>query len=159
MGVRFLGGLFIIKYQPMKRNAIAEWSGTITEGKGTLTAPSTVLDQTPYSFQSRFKNEDGTAGTNPEELIAAAHAGCFTMALSKGLGDAGYEIKNLKTKANVALEPDGDGFKIPTVDLVCTVDVPEIGEEELEEIAMTTKENCPVSKVLNAKISLKIERA
>ena len=143
----------------MKRNAKAAWSGTIKEGKGSLTAPSGVLDETPYSFQSRFKNEDGKAGTNPEELIAAAHAGCFTMALSKGLGDAGYTVNQLTTKANVALEPDGEGFKIPTVDLTTTVDVPEIGDEELEKIAQDTKENCPVSKVLNAKISLTVKRA
>ena len=143
----------------MKRNAKAAWSGTIKEGKGSLTAPSGVLDETPYSFQSRFKNEAGKAGTNPEELIAAAHAGCFTMALSKGLGDAGYTINQLTTKANVALEPDGEGFKIPTVDLTTTVDVPEIGDEELEKIAQDTKENCPVSKVLNAKISLTVKRA
>ena len=143
----------------MKRNAKAAWSGTIKEGKGSLTAPSGVLDETPYSFQSRFKNEAGKAGTNPEELIAAAHAGCFTMALSKGLGDAGYTVNQLTTKANVALEPDGEGFKIPTVDLTTTVDVPEIGDEELEKIAQDTKENCPVSKVLNAKISLTVKRA
>ena len=143
----------------MKRNAKAAWTGTITEGQGHLTAPSKVLDETPYSFKTRFKNEDGKAGTNPEELIAAAHAGCFTMALSKGLGDAGYAINKLETKANVALEPDGEGFKIPTVDLVCTVDVPEIGDEELNEIAQATKEHCPVSKVLNAAISLTVNRA
>ena len=143
----------------MQRNATARWSGTITEGKGHLTAPSKVLQDTPYSFQTRFKNEDGQAGTNPEELIAAAHAGCFTMALSKGLGDAGYTINHLTTKAKVALEPDGEGFKIPTVDLTTTVDVPEIGDDELEKIAQATKENCPVSKVLNAKISLTVKRA
>ena len=143
----------------MQRNASAEWSGSIKEGKGTLTGPSGVLDQTPYSFQSRFKNEDGKAGTNPEELIAAAHAGCYTMALSGGLGKAGYTVNHLTTKAKVALEPEGEGFKIPTVHLTTTVDVPDIEDEELDKIAQETKENCPVSKVLNAKISLTVKRA
>ena len=138
----------------MKRNAKAHWTGDLKTGKGNLTTPSKVLDETSYSFESRFEDETGKSGTNPEELIAAAHAGCFTMALSNELSDAGYEVKNLDTKAIVAIEPEGEGFKIPTVDLTLTAEVPGISEEEFQKIAHETKENCPVSKVLNAKISL-----
>ena len=138
----------------MKRNAKAVWNGAIKTGKGHLTTPSQVLDQTSYSFESRFKDETGKSGTNPEELIAAAHAGCFTMALSKELADAGYDPRHLETRAVVAIEPEGEGFNIPTVDLQLTAEVPGIGDAEFQKIAAATKENCPVSKVLNAKISL-----
>ncbi len=135
----------------MKRSASAVWSGTIKEGKGTIATQSKVLNDTPYSFRSRFG--DGVE-TNPEELIAAAHAGCFTMALSKQLGDAGFPAERLNTTANVSLEQVDGAFSITTIDLVLTAKVPGIDQAKFETCANNAKAGCPVSKVLNAKISL-----
>ncbi|MBB5634194.1 osmotically inducible protein OsmC [Pedobacter cryoconitis] len=131
----------------MKRNATAVWNGTIKEGKGHLTTDSTVLNQTQYSFNSRFA--DGV-GTNPEELMAAAHAGCFTMKLSLDLTEAGFNPTSLETKATVSL----DNGVITSSNLVLKADIPGITETQFQEIAAGAKENCPVSKAYNVAISL-----
>ncbi|BAH39704.1 MAG TPA: OsmC family peroxiredoxin [Gemmatimonas aurantiaca] len=138
----------------MERTATAVWNGSIREGSGTLTTPSGVLNAQPYSFKLRFEDESGRSGTNPEELIAAAHAGCFTMALSGQLTKAGHTAKELRTNAVLTLEQQATGFTITKIQLQLTASVPGIAEEEFQALAKTAKENCPVSKVLNAEISL-----
>src|SRR6187431_3310922 len=135
----------------IKRNASAKWSGSGKEGKGAITTQSGVLSETPYSFSRRFGEEKGT---NPEELIAAAHAGCFTMALAFQLTGAGKPPENLSTKADVSLEQEGAGWKIAAVALTLKAKVPGLSQDEFAKLAQTAKENCPVSKVLNAKITL-----
>jgi lipoyl-dependent peroxiredoxin len=135
----------------MKRTASAVWQGTLKEGKGTIATQSKVLNNTPYSFRSRFG--DGVE-TNPEELIAAAHAGCFTMALSKQLGDAGFTAERLTTTANLSLDQVGGGFSITAIHLELVGKVPGIDAAKFESLANDAKANCPVSKVLNAKITL-----
>src|SRR4051812_47101471 len=143
----------------MKRTASANWQGTGKEGKGNLTTQSTVLNKTQYSYLTRFEN--GT-GTNPEELIAAAHAGCFSMALSHALASAGFTPKRVHTTAKVHLEKVPDGFAIPRIELDLDADVPGITEAAFREHAEKAKAGCPVSKVLagaqitlNAKLSSK----
>ena len=131
----------------MKRNATAVWNGTIKEGAGHLSTDSKVLDQTQYSFNSRFA--DGI-GTNPEELMAAAHAGCFTMKLSLDLTEAGFTPENLETKATISL----DNGVISSSHLVLKASVPGITEEQFQEIAKGAKANCPVSKAYNLEITL-----
>lgn len=134
------------------RKADADWNGGIMDGKGTVKLGSGAFEGA-YSFQSRF-GED-TVATNPEELIAAAHAGCYTMALSGNLGRAGYAPKNIHTTAKVKIEKQGDGFVIPNIDLTTTAEVDGIGDEEFQRIAKETKKTCPVSQVLSgAEISL-----
>lgn len=135
----------------MIRKARAVWRGTGKEGDGDLTTDSGVLSQTPYSFKTRFENEKGT---NPEELIAAAHAGCFTMALAFQLQGAGYTPTELTTEAAITLEPEGDGFKISKSHLSLTADVAGLDQETFDRLAAVAEKNCPVSKVLNAEISL-----
>ena len=130
----------------MIRNATAVWNGTGKEGKGTVSTQSGVLQETQYSFNSRFA--EGT-GTNPEELIAAAHAGCFTMKLSFVLGEAGFTPGNLETKCEITLE---DGA-ITKSHLSVKGSVPGISKEKFEECVKKAEESCPVSKVLNAAIS------
>ncbi len=136
----------------MKRKGSARWQGTAKEGQGTLSVESGTLRDTPYTFKARFG--DGK-GTNPEELIAAAHAGCFTMALSFALNNAGFTAEAIDTEAVVSLEqqPAG-GFAIPAVHLVTRARVPGIDEAKFMEIANGAKANCPVSKVLNATITM-----
>ena len=129
------------------RNASANWKGGGKDGKGTLTTDSTVLNKTPYSFSTRFEDEKGT---NPEELIGAAHAGCFTMKLSFVLGEAGYTATNLDTKAKVTFQ---DGV-ISRIDLILTGEVPNISESEFLSCAENAKLNCPISKLLNTEIVL-----
>lgn len=129
------------------RRAKANWKGTGMEGQGALTTQSKILDETQYSFKTRF--EDGK-GTNPEELIAAAHAGCYTMQLSFLLTEAGYTPTNLDTKAKLLLE---DGT-ISKIELRLEAEIPTISNEEFQNIAQKAKEICPVSKLLNAEISL-----
>ena len=133
------------------RTATARYEGFGKEGTGQLTSPSGVLDATPYSFNTRFGDEKGT---NPEELIAAAHASCFTMALSFGLAGAGYTEGTLETKAAVKLEQDGAGFKVTHSDLTLTASVPGIDPEQFASLAADAEKNCPISKVLNAEITL-----
>ncbi|MGB8357154.1 MAG: OsmC family protein [Bacteroidales bacterium] len=134
----------------MKRRATAIWQGNGTEGKGSLTSVSGVLNNTPYSSTTRFKNEDGREGTNPEELIAAAHSGCYAMALSYGLTGAGFVPTELKVEAAVNLEKITDHFEITGVHLDVTGKVPGITEEKFLELAKDAKVNCPVSRALKA---------
>ncbi|MEO6590296.1 MAG: OsmC family protein [Pyrinomonadaceae bacterium] len=135
------------------RKAEAEWNGSITEGKGKVKLGSGAFEGA-YSFKSRF-SEDEQNATNPEELIAAAHAGCYTMALSGNLGKAGYTPKNIHTTANVKIEKQGDGFVIPNIDLQTEAEVDGIEDDEFQKIAEETKKTCPVSQVLSgAEISL-----
>lgn len=138
----------------MKRTAQAAWKGTGTEGAGTLTTQSGVLNEQPYSLQKRFENEDGKQGTNPDELIAAAHAGCFTMALSVELEKAGYSAGSLNTDASLSLDKTDNGWKISRIDLKLNASVSDISEDEFGKIAEGAKEGCPVSQVLNCEITL-----
>jgi osmotically inducible protein OsmC len=145
----------------MKRNAKAVWEGTGMEGKGSITTQSKVFDEQPYSFTTRFKNEDGKAGTNPEELIGAAHAACFNMALSFQLVGAGFTAERLETKAVVSMDTSGDDFTITDIDLHLDAKVPGISEEKFLELAKGAKENCPVSKALSSidiKLHAKLNR-
>ncbi len=135
----------------IKRNASAHWSGTGKEGKGTVSTQSGVLDGTPYSFTRRFGEEKGT---NPEELIGAAHASCFTMALAFQLTGAGKPPESLDTKADVSLEQVEGGWKIAAIKLTTRGKVPGMSKEDFLKLAETAKANCPVSKVLNATITL-----
>jgi len=134
----------------IKRRSTAVWNGSGAEGTGHLTSTSGVLSNTPYSFATRFKSEDGKAGTNPEELIAAAHAGCFSMALSFQLGGAGFTPTELKTEATVQLESADPGFRIASIHLTVSGKVPNISESQFKEIAESAKANCPVSQALKA---------
>ena len=137
----------------MIRTASAEWTGDLRQGKGTLTSASGALNQTPYSFDRRFEN---VAGTNPEELIAAAHAGCFTMALSGALGKAGFTAEKLSTKADVTLENVSTGWTITSVHLTLHGKVAGMTLEKFTEVALDAKANCPISRLLNAKITLDV---
>ena len=131
----------------MKRKATAVWNGTLKEGKGNLSTQSEVLHDTPYSFNTRFENEKGT---NPEELVGAAHAGCFTMQLSANLSKEGFSPVTLETEATITLE-DGS---ITKSHLVLKAKVPGVSQEKFEELVKHAKENCPISKLLNTEISL-----
>ena len=134
------------------RTAEAEWRGNLKQGQGKVKAQSGVLDAA-YSFAKRFESEKGT---NPEELIGAAHAGCFSMALSGALGKAGFEPKRIQTKASVYLDKVGEGFGITKIELDCEAEVPGISEQAFLEQANGAKANCPVSRALAAtQISLK----
>jgi lipoyl-dependent peroxiredoxin len=135
----------------MIRKAKAVWSGTGRDGKGTLSSDSGVLATTPYSYKTRFENEKGT---NPEELIAAAHAGCFTMALAFQLQAAGFTPTELSTEAAVSLDAEGQGFKISKSALTLRAKVPNLDEATFNRLAEAAEKNCPVSKVLNAEITL-----
>ena len=135
----------------IKRNATAAWSGSGKEGRGALNTQSGTLADTPYSFTTRFG--DGK-GTNPEELIAAAHAGCFTMALAFGLSGAGHPPESLQTRADLTMEQEGGGWRITTIALTLRGKVPGVSRDEFLKRAEEAKANCPVSKVLNAKITL-----
>ena len=137
---------------PAPRTADAEWKGALRDGSGTMRFGSGAFEG-QYSFSSRF--EEGT-GTNPEELIAAAHAGCFSMAFAGALGRAGHEPEQVHTSAAVHLEKTDAGFTITRVDLTTEASVPGIGEEEFQQIGAEAKANCPVSRLLTgAEISLK----
>ena len=135
----------------MIRKARAIWQGTGRDGAGSLSTDSGVLDSTAYSFKTRFENEKGT---NPEELIAAAHAGCFTMALAFQLQAAGFTPTELSTEAAVSLVPEGQGFKIDKSHLTLSATIPGIDQAKFDELAQAAEKNCPVSKVLNAEITL-----
>jgi len=135
----------------IKRNATAAWSGSGKDGRGGLTTQSGTLADTPYSFTTRFG--DGK-GTNPEELIAAAHAGCFTMALAFRLSGAGHPPETLQTKADLTMEQEGSGWKIATIALTSRGKVPGASQDEFVKLAEEAKAGCPVSKVLNATITL-----
>jgi osmotically inducible protein OsmC len=135
----------------MRRKASAVWNGGLKDGKGTISTDSGVLSDTQYSFSTRF--EDGV-GTNPEELIAAAHAGCFSMALSGQLGQAGLTADSIRTTATVRLEKTDKGFAITSVHLDVTARVPGADQQAFETAANNAKAGCPVSKVLNAQITM-----
>ncbi len=135
----------------MKRSASAMWNGDIKTGKGTISTDSGVLSNSQYSFATRFENGKGT---NPEELIAAAHAGCFSMALSGQLGEAGLVAQSIQTKATVTIEKSAGGFTITAVHLDLTARIPGASRQAFETAAENAKSGCPVSKVLNATITL-----
>jgi len=135
----------------MNKFASAHWEGDIKKGKGTISTQSGALKEQPYGFNTRFEDEPGT---NPEELLGGAHAGCFSMAFSLELGNAGYTADSIDTKAKVTLDKDGDGFSITKVHLDMTATIPGIDDAEFQKIANGAKEGCPVSKVLNADITL-----
>jgi osmotically inducible protein OsmC len=135
----------------MIRKGRAEWRGTGRDGNGDLSTDSGVLAKTPYSFKTRFQNEKGT---NPEELIAAAHAGCFTMALAFQLQTAGFTPTSLSTEAAVSLDPEDQGFKISKSALTLVAEVPGLDQATFDKLAEAAEKGCPVSKVLNAEITL-----
>lgn len=135
----------------IKKTASAIWEGDVKKGKGQLSTESGALKHNPYGFNTRF---EGSPGTNPEELIGAAHAGCFSMALSMMLGNENLTPERIDTTAEVTLDKDGEGFSITAVHLTLKAKVPGATEAQFKEIASKAKEGCPVSKVLNAKISL-----
>jgi osmotically inducible protein OsmC len=135
----------------INRSGSAVWSGGLKDGQGSLSTQSGVLKDTQYGFKTRF--EDG-AGTNPEELIAAAHAGCFTMALSAQLGEAGMTATRLETTAQVSLDKAEGGFAITAVHLTLVATIPGATEDAFKAAAMKAKEGCPVSKLLKANITL-----
>jgi len=135
----------------MIRKANAAWRGTGRDGTGDLTTASGVLSSTPYSYKTRFES---APGTNPEELIAAAHAGCFTMALAFALQQAGTPAEELHTEAAVSIDAEGQGFKISRSALTLRAKVPGLDAAKFQELAKGAEQNCPVSKVLNAEITL-----
>ena len=134
----------------MKRKVNAIWKGDGADGKGFLTAQSGAFDKMPYSFKTRFENDEGKFGTNPEELIAAAHAGCFNMKLSFVLNEAGYNPVDINTNAELTFV---DG-KIISIELNLSANVPGVSEEEFKELAEDAKKNCPISGALNCDIIL-----
>lgn len=135
----------------MKRTASAVWKGDIKQGSGTISTQTKVLKDASYGFKSRF--EDGP-GTNPEELLGAAHAGCFSMALSLMLGEENLEANSIHTRAEVTLNQTDDGYEISAIHLDVEADVPGTDEATFEEIANKAKEGCPVSKLFRAPISM-----
>jgi osmotically inducible protein OsmC len=137
----------------MKTNGSAVWHGGMKDGKGAISTKSGAMDSYPYGFASRF---EGKPGTNPEELIGAAHAGCFTMALSMILGNAGFKAEEMTTSAEVTLDQVADGFAITAVHLTLAGRVPGIDQTKFEQLALAAKAGCPVSKLLNAPITLDV---
>lgn len=138
----------------MNRTAAAVWNGDLKQGKGTLSTASGVLKATPYSFTARFENG---AGTNPEELVAAAHAGCFTMALAASLGRAGFTPQELSTRAALTLDQVAGSWTITAIHLNLTGRVSGIDAAKFEELAKDAKANCPVSRALKAEVTLALE--
>ncbi|MBC8044632.1 MAG: OsmC family protein [Rhizobacter sp.] len=135
----------------MKRTASAVWNGAIMDGKGTISTQSGVLKDAQYSFATRFENG---IGTNPEELLGAAHAGCFSMALSGVFGSQNITPEKISTTATVSIEKEGEGFSITTVHLDVSVKASGLDQAKFEELAAIAKETCPLSKVLKAKITM-----
>lgn len=135
----------------MVRKASAVWKGSLKEGKGTISSDSGVLSNTPYSFSTRFEN---AKGTNPEELIAAAHAGCFTMALSAQLGSAGITPESLETTASLTLDKLDAGWTITKVHLDVTARIPGVDKAAFDKAAESAKAGCPVSRLLKAEITM-----
>ena len=135
----------------MKRQASAVWMGGLKDGKGTMSTGSGVLKDTPYSFGTRFED---AAGTNPEELVAAAHAGCFSMALSAILGESGIVPRSISTTATVTLDKVDGGFAVTSSHLFVIAIVPGVDKAKFDEAAQAAKAGCPISKLLNAKISM-----
>ncbi len=135
----------------MKRSASAVWKGGLQDGRGTVSADSGVLSNTPYTYKMRFENEKGT---NPEELVAAAHAACFSMALSLQLGQAGMTADSIETKATVSLDKLESGFTVTSSHLETRVKVPNADKAAFAKAAENAKSGCPISKLLNAKITM-----
>lgn len=135
----------------IKKTASAHWQGGIKDGKGTISTQSGALKANPYGFNTRF---EGQPGTNPEELIGAAHAGCFSMALSLQLGEAGMTAESIDTQAEVVLEKDDSGFTITAVNLTLKAKIPGADRAKFEQAVEAAKTGCPVSKLLNAEITL-----
>lgn len=135
----------------MKTSGSAVWTGGIKDGRGAISTASGALNAAPYGFSSRF---EGKPGTNPEELIGAAHAGCFTMALSLILGEAGFTAEKMETRAEVTLDKVADGFSISAIHLDLQAKIPGADKAKFEELANKAKVGCPVSKVLNTNITL-----
>jgi osmotically inducible protein OsmC len=135
----------------MQRTASAHWSGGLKDGKGTVSTQSGVLNQTQYSFSTRFENG---VGTNPEELIAAAHAGCFSMALSAQLGNAGMTAESIDTDATLTLDKTDAGFTITAVHLEVKAKIPGADQAKFDEAAQNAEKGCPVSRVLKANITM-----
>jgi osmotically inducible protein OsmC len=136
----------------MVRKASAVWKGSLKEGKGTISSESGVLSNTPYSFSTRFEN---AKGTNPEELIAAAHAGCFTMALSAQLGNAGITPESLETTASLSLDKLEAGWTVTKIHLEVTAHIPGADKAAFDKAAENAKAGCPISRLLNAQITMK----
>lgn len=135
----------------MKQKASAQWKGSLKEGSGTVSTGSGAITNKPYSFKTRFEGEQGT---NPEELIGAAHAGCFSMALSMILGEAGFTADSIDTTATITLEQKDGGFAITASHLDLTASIPGIDDAKFQELAGKAKGGCPVSKLLNATITM-----
>lgn len=135
----------------MKRSASAVWKGGLKDGRGTVSTESGVLGGVPYNFSMRFESEKGT---NPEELIAAAHAACFSMALSLFLGEAGMTADSIDTKATVVLEQSGGGFSVTASNLETKVKIPNADQAAFQKAVETAKSGCPISKLLNATITM-----
>ncbi|WP_043447942.1 OsmC family protein [Halotalea alkalilenta] len=135
----------------IKKKGSAHWSGSIKEGKGTVSTESGALKQNPYGFNTRF---EGQPGTNPEELLGAAHAACFSMALSLMLGNEGLTATSIDTTATVSLDKDGEGFSITAVHLATSVEIPGAEQAQFDKIVNQAKEGCPVSKLFDAEITL-----
>jgi osmotically inducible protein OsmC len=135
----------------MKRSASAVWRGGLKDGKGTVSTESGALSTVPYNFRMRFENEKGT---NPEELVAAAHAACFSMALSAQLGEAGMTADSIETTATVTLEKVGEGFSVTSSHLKTAVKIPGADKAAFQKAADGAKAGCPISKLLNASITL-----
>ncbi len=135
----------------MKRSASAVWSGGLKDGTGTVSSESGALSNVPYNFKKRFENEKGT---NPEELVAAAHAACFSMALSMILGDAGMTAESITTKATVSLDQTATGFAVTSSHLQTTVKIPNADRAAFQKAVEAAKSGCPISKLLNATITM-----
>ena len=135
----------------MQRTATAQWKGGLKDGKGTVSTQSGVLSQTQYSFSTRFENG---IGTNPEELIAAAHAGCFSMALSAQLGNANMTAQSIDTKATLTFEKTDAGFTVTSIHLDVKVKIPGGNKAAFDKAAEEAKKNCPISRLLNTKITM-----
>lgn len=150
-----VGGLYIFTYIMLaKRAGTATWTGRLKDGTGTLTTESGALDKLPYSYKARFENAHGEAGSNPEELLAAAHAGCFTMSLSQIITKMGFEVNDLKTVATVLMEDDPKHLAVLGVQLVVNGKIPNMLPDQFIEAAEKAKVNCLMSKVINVPITM-----
>ena len=138
----------------IKKSANSKWSGDIKTGKGSISTQSGALDNQPYGFNTRFEDKPGS---NPEELVAAAHSACFSMALSLALGEAGFTADNIDTKAVVSLDEVDDGFAVTHIALEVNAKIADIANEQFQALCDQTKKGCPISKLMNAEISLKAE--
>jgi osmotically inducible protein OsmC len=135
----------------IKKSASSKWSGDIKTGKGSISTQSSALNNQPYGFNTRFEGKDGS---NPEELVGAAHSACFSMALSLGLGEAGFTADNIETQAVVSLDEVDDGFAVTHIALEVNAKIADISNDQFQELCEQTKKGCPISKLLNTDISL-----